>query len=402
MTNYKWQKTAYRGVRCRLHPVRKFGVNQDRYFTIQYRLDGKTKEEGLGWASQGMTAKKASIYLAKLKEARLTGNGAQTLKEQREQARAQREQEKREGLTFGEFFEQTYFPLAMVNKTFKSYNRERIFFNIWIQPVIGDKPLSKISPLHLERIKKDLGDAGRAPRTIHYCLAVIRQIINLAKILNLYEGDNPVNKVKKPHVDNRRVRFLSHEEADRLLQDLAGNPQFHDMALLSLHTGMRAGEIFKLTWDCVDLERGTLFLKDTKGSRNRAVYMTEQVKNMLIERKGTGTGYVFKDRNGGKFEKTSNVFWKTIKRLKFNEGVTDTRDKVVFHTLRHTFASWLVESGVDLYTVKTLLGHSTLAMTERYSHLSQGTLQEAVKRLELSIKESKQAEVVELAQKLQS
>jgi len=64
-----------------------------------------------------------------------------------------------------------------------------------------------------------------------------------------------------------------------------------------------------------------------------------------------------------------------------NKEVTDDRMRVVFHTMRHTYASWLVESGVDLYTVKELMGHSTLAMTERYAHVGEGTLQKAVKRL---------------------
>jgi len=65
----------------------------------------------------------------------------------------------------------------------------------------------------------------------------------------------------------------------------------------------------------------------------------------------------------------------------FNRGITDQRQKVVFHTLRHSYASWLVEAGTDIYSVKELLGHGTIAMTERYSHLSPESLQNAVKRL---------------------
>jgi integrase len=396
-------KTTYPGVRYRIHPTRKHGINQDRYFTIRYRLNGKTREEGIGWASQGMTAKKASVYLSKLREARLTGDGPQTLKEQREQAKAQREYEKREGLTFAEFFEQTYLPLVKANKSYKAYLTEQSLYK-WIFPVVGDKPLPAISPLHLERIKKSLADAGRSPGTIRYTLALIRQCFNQAKILNLFEGDNPVSKVKMPHADNRRVRFLSHTEADVLLRELAeSNKQLHDMALLSLHTGMRAGEIFNLAWSDVDLERQTLFLKDTKSRRNRTAYLTEQTLIMLIQRKEIdGTGYVFKNRNGGKIQEVTNSFTPVIKKLGFNAGITDRRNRVVFHTLRHSFASWCVEAGVDLYTVKTLLGHSTLSMTERYSHLSQGTLQEAVRKLDRKIKENEPAEVVGLAHKLQS
>jgi site-specific recombinase XerD len=72
-----------------------------------------------------------------------------------------------------------------------------------------------------------------------------------------------------------------------------------------------------------------------------------------------------------------------------NKGIEDKRQRVVFHTLRHTYASWLVENGVDLYTVKELMGHKNLAMTERYSHLGQNTLKAAVQKLERAISRPK-------------
>ena len=97
---------------------------------------------------------------------------------------------------------------------------------------------------------------------------------------------------------------------------------------------------------------------------------------------------VFADRNGKEIGKVSNAFDRAVKELGFNNGITDPLNKFTFHCLRHTFASWLVQNGVDLYTVKELLGHSTLAMTERYSHLAKDTLKNAVKKLEDSLKTS--------------
>jgi len=85
----------------------------------------------------------------------------------------------------------------------------------------------------------------------------------------------------------------------------------------------------------------------------------------------------------------SNVFQIVADAIGMNNGVTDRRQKLVFHSLRHTYASWLVEQGVDLYTVKELMGHGTLAMTERYSHLAPDTLRRAVKTLEAGLKKSK-------------
>ena len=76
--------------------------------------------------------------------------------------------------------------------------------------------------------------------------------------------------------------------------------------------------------------------------------------------------------------------------LGLNKGITDRRQRVYFHTCRHTFASWHVTAGTDLYTVKELLGHSVIAMTERYSHLAPGTLQNATRTLERAIESAGQ------------
>ncbi|MCE5272640.1 site-specific integrase [bacterium] len=390
----KWHNTQYPGVRYRTHPTRKNGVKFDQYFSIRYHLNGRLKEEGLGWASKGMSAQKASLQLGELKEAQRLGKGAQTLAEQR--AQAKRDAETRESLTFSSFFNETYLPLAEADKTKGTMVRERSLFKQWLEPNLGGITLSRLSPLDLERLKKKMTDAEQSPRSITYALALVRQVINRAKGMNLFEGDNPVNKVRKPSKDNRRMRFLSHSEAARLLNELlaGGYYDIHDMTLLSLYCGLRAGEIFSLPWDCIDFDRGQILIRDTKSGRNRIAYMTGPVREMLLRRQATASeGLLFQKPDGGRIGQIPHTFIWTVDKLGLNKGVADRRDKVVFHTLRHTFASWLVESGVDLYTVKTLLGHQTLAMTERYSHLSQGTLQQAVAKLSQS-KEGKSAKEI--------
>ena len=117
--------------------------------------------------------------------------------------------------------------------------------------------------------------------------------------------------------------------------------------------------------------------------------MTDEVKAMFDSLEpDSPDSLVFADRNGKEIGKVSNAFDRAVKELGFNNGITDPLNKFTFHCLRHTFASWLVQNGVDLYTVKELLGHSTLAMTERYSHLAKDTLKNAVKKLEDSLKTS--------------
>jgi integrase len=186
---------------------------------------------------------------------------------------------------------------------------------------------------------------------------------------------------------------LTHKEAEKLFASLSvRSTQLHDIALLSLHTGMRAGEIFSLTWGQVDIDRGLITIVDPKATKTRTAFMTAPVKAMLNKLYGSGKNkndLVFKDRNGKRIKEVSQSFDRAVKDLKLNEGITDWRQKLVFHSLRHSYASWLVESGTDLYTVSKLIGHSTLKMTERYSHLSQNTLENAVKNLEKTMSKAR-------------
>jgi site-specific recombinase XerD len=124
----------------------------------------------------------------------------------------------------------------------------------------------------------------------------------------------------------------------------------------------------------------------TKSGKTRAAIMTQAVKDMLASRNSGGHhDLVFPGRRGVKIVQISDSFNRAVTALGFNKGVEDDRQKVVFHTLRHSYASWLVESGVDLYTVKELMGHGVIAMTERYSHLSEDTLKRAVATMEASL-----------------
>lgn len=227
-------------------------------------------------------------------------------------------------------------------------------------------------------------DAGSSPRTIQYALAVVRQIFNRAKHYSLFSGDCPTTKVKTPKIDNRRQRFLTKDEAAKILEKAkARNPRLYEICMMSLKTGARANEILSIKWGDVDFGKEMITLWDTKNSKTRAVFMTDEIKSLLEGKdKGKSTEYLFPGKNGNKTHEVSRIFNEIVDELGLNSETSDARQKVVFHTLRHTFASWLVENGTDLYTVKELMGHATLSMTERYAHLGNGTLQKAVKQID--------------------
>ena len=125
---------------------------------------------------------------------------------------------------------------------------------------------------------------------------------------------------------------------------------------------------------------------DPKGGQGRIAFMTGKVKTMFDKMKSRKPDeYIFTNENGEKLNDPPRVFHDVVDEIGLNNGVNDPRRKVVFHSLRHTFASWHVTAGTDIYAVKSLLGHSNISMTERYSHLAPETLQNATRTLERAI-----------------
>ncbi|HPR51268.1 MAG TPA: tyrosine-type recombinase/integrase [Deltaproteobacteria bacterium] len=391
MSGTEWCKVKL-GVRYRKHSTRKHGVRYDRYFALHYKWDGKTFDEGLGWSTEEWTEEKALELALELKNNRKTRKGPGTYKEWKElneekekQAKEEKIKKKQDALTLSEYFTETYYPAAKAHRKESTYQKDMQHFKTWLKPDLGSLPIKDIKPFHIEKVKKRLIDDKKSPRTIEYVFATFRQIWNMARRDKIVFEASPTREVKRPRRDNRRQRYLTFKEAEDLLKKLQEkSTTIHDITLLSLHTGMRAGEIFSLTWGDIDLDRGIITIRDPKGVKNRAAYMTDALKEIFksMDRKGNDDPVFNNKRSGGSKSEISHTFRKTVKELKFNEGVTDPRQRVCFHTCRHTFASWLVENGTDLYTVKELMGHSSLAMTERYSHLSEGTRKEAIKRLE--------------------
>ena len=253
-------------------------------------------------------------------------------------------------------------------------------------------------------MKSEMAKAGISPKTISHCLGLLRAMYNRASDWNLYDGPNPVKKIKMPVIQNARDRFLSIEEADKLLKELRRNPRYkkehreledpklHDITLISLHSGARASEIFNLKVQDIDFQSGLITLRDTKNTETRYAPMTEAVREMLKRRMPSDdekqidpNAYIFTDEDGGKIKEVSNSFERVVDRLGFNDGVTDTRQRVVFHTCRHSFASWLAIQGTPLYTIAKLMGHKSISMSERYAHLSPDHKKDAVNGLEAAL-----------------
>lgn len=387
---FKCGKTP--GIRYKEHETRKHGRQKDRYYLIRYQRDKKQIQEALGWASQGWTEEKASKILTQIKENIKMGTHPQSLAEMRamnEEVAKKQEEKKNETLaetiTLQEMFER-YFEVHKAETTSGTWEATERYYTNWIAQKLGNR---RIIDITVDDIQYIISDAlrTRATRTADYIKAVIRQIFNFAKKRDLYFKDNPAMKIKIKLKDNKRSRFLTPEEGHILLEELKKHSlQLHDIALFSMFEGARAGAIFALQWKDVNWDTNRISLLDTKNGESYYQPIHPIVKEMLSQRYRNETdknGYIFKARNGGKIEKISKTYQRVIDKLGFNDGIADERQKVVFHTLRHTYASQLVMNGVDLYTTQKLMGHKSNQMTQRYAHLAPGHLEKAINTLKM-------------------
>ncbi len=374
-------KTKFTGVYEREALNRKNKNSLDTAYDICYRRDNKLIWEKVGWASEGYSPKLA------------------------DQVRSERIRSMRHGLELPNEKPKTlfkdavkkYLEWAKTNKA-KGGRDDESLHDGHLSKRFDNTRMDQISSFDLEKMKSELLKKGYAPATVKHVLVLVRQIYNRAIAWGLYQGENPVKKVKMPTISNQRTRFLTFEEAEVLLHELKRNvrvkkeyreledPRLHDITLLSLHTGARASEIFNLKGHDVDFQNGLITLRDTKNTETRHIPMTEAVREMLKRRiPQEPSGYVFTDTKGAKIREVSNAFDRVVNRLGFNKNVDDSRRRVVFHTCRHTFASWLAIQGTPLYTIAKLMGHKSISMSERYSHLSPDHKKESIGRLEQSI-----------------
>lgn len=372
-----WHSTQYPGIRYREHKSRKHNGKTDRYFAIRYKCNGKSREESVGWMSEGMNAQKANKIRAEIVHNIREGLSPQSLREKREIEVSRREKEiknqktkKIERITFEEVAKK-FIEWAKTNK--KSWKDDEQRIKTHLAPALSNYPLKDISPFQLEKLKSNLQKKNLSPKTVHHCLSLVRTIYTKALSWGLYSGTVPTNQISFPKINNMRTRFLTHQEATLLLEDiLPRSKDAHDICVLALHCGLRFGEIAALTKGDLDFQNGIIHIREPKNGESRHAYMTKEVNHLLLGRIKEVLGsqeLIFPDKNGNKRKTAHDSFKYSVERLGFNNGKQDRCTKVVFHTLRHTFASWLAINGTPLYTIKELMGHKTIVMTERYAHL---------------------------------
>ena len=335
----------------------------DIVFDISYKKDGKKIWEKIGWKSQGYSADLAR----QLRNERIISM----------QHGEELPQDKKKAPFFKDAASK-FLDWAKENRTRAGID-ERIRYEKYLRHFDNTR-MDAITSFDIERLKSDLGKAGLAPATVKHVLVLLRQVYNKAITGGLYQGANPIKGVKLPTLSNERIRFFSYEEADTLLRALKErSPLTHDVTVLSLQCGLRFSEIAKLRGENLSFERGQIHIVDSKNKDSRLAFMTDEVRAILLQRTPKNPNdLVFPSKTGGQMDGVSNIYQQTVNTLGFNNNRSDRRQRVVFHSCRHTFCSWLAIEGTPLHIIAELAGHKTLSMTRRYSHLTPDVKKTAV------------------------
>lgn len=259
----------------------------------------------------------------------------------------------------------------------------------WWKDKMGAYALAEVTPALIVQYRDELASGityrgtPRGPATVVRYMAALSHAFTIAVNEWQWLEDSPMRKVKKPKESRGRVRFLDDDERAKLLQACkeSSNEWLYMCVILALSTGMRQAELMGLKWSDVNLKERFIILHETKNGDRRRVPLTGHALELLQEYakvRRLDTPLLFP----GKTHKDKPIdlrkpFETALKRAE----ITDFH----WHDLRHCTASYLAMGGASLAEIAEILGHKTLSMVKRYSHLSDGHVSSVVERMNSKI-----------------
>lgn len=261
-------------------------------------------------------------------------------------------------------------------RTQKSYewtNREFI-------SICSDKPLTAYTPYDFELFKQNIMHRKLSKYGMNHYLMNVKTIWKYAKDFDFIEK-NPAERLTICKIPEQKPLYFTRDEIAKLFKE---TPQsiFKDIFVMAYYSGLRQGEILNLKWTDVDFEKKLVRVSNsdeftTKTGKERIVPMHEEIERMLLRIKPNAKSkWIFTKRDGWRYQGCylSRQMKITVKNLGLNP-------KLRFHSLRHSFASSLSQSGVPIFSISKLLGHSQVSTTMRYAHLNTAELSENISRL---------------------
>ncbi len=393
----KWATIAP-GVRCRDHDTRKHGVKPDRYFALRYSRSGKQIEEGLGWASEGWTLKRAQSQLGELQKAADSGEGPTSLREKRASAKTERqareraeteafraaqaeaERRRREEITLAEFWPRYWSDAVEGQNRPSTRDEKRRMWETRIEPKLGKLLVKDITDADvsdlirsIQKFDKD-GNVTHGKAEAANVYRLLRHLFNKALIWKVRPaaGGNPVKTFGiEPKVD-RRERLLADSEIAALLRELdrswseaAEMPTTCAAILLCVLMGLRAREAASLRHDAIRRDLGEVHLSDTK--TGHSVRPLSPAALAVLDRLGhvvVGSPWVFPSTSDPKKPLSYGTLEKVSRRIGKRAGIQGFH----LHQLRHRFATVIANAEPNPRVGMSLTGHRSYAAFVRYIH----------------------------------
>src|ERR1035437_6644969 len=248
---------------------------------------------------------------------------------------------------------------------------------------IGDKPLSNIRMNEVELFLTGIAGESKVKSKKYYIS--LNSLFNKAVQWD-YISINPASKIIPPKIPKNNPLFIDETELQQIIEK-EPNQDLKDIYLVLFHTGMRLGELINLKWNQVSFNDKVIRLTNsedftTKGKKERTIPINENLVKVFTERYPkvidiNQLNYVF-NKHGMKF--SGDYISKSFKKIILN--CENINHDIHLHSLRHSFATYLVKKGVSLFIIKELLGHQDYKTTLLYSHITTDSLRDAVKVLE--------------------
>jgi integrase len=341
-------------------------------FYLRYKdATGKTCHQKIGRTSD-ITLADARKQARQLK-AEITANG----RDPRAEAKAQKAV-----LTLDELWLE-YEAFAKPRK--RSFCRDEVTWRLHIQPTLGRMRINQITRQQIQDLMAKHRASGMAAATADHIGKLVRRMLGLAVQWEKLDR-NPAARIELFNEDNKIEHYLDDQQLERLLSVLKSYPA-KEVALICmflLATGCRVNEALTAEWSLVDRQNRIwrVSAQNSKSGKSRAVPLSDAALDVLYQI-GTEGSYphVFINVDTGKPYTHIRHTWD---RIREKAGMPWLR----LHDLRHSFASFLINSGCSLFVVQQALGHADSRVTQRYAHLSNQTLQDAANSASLKIQEA--------------
>jgi len=281
---------------------------------------------------------------------------------------------------------ENYFKDLLSQRNNKSTKSAKAKYDGHISPILGTVPHTQLSKDHAKKLQRSLMAKKYANQTVNGIIELLSRVVNYNIKNDLINGSNPFFGLKKLKVDGERKRYLNKEEIQKLLEETKKDKVLHLFTLLSLSLGARLNGILTIQKKDIDLKKGIVIIKDHKSNETYQGAIKDNVKEPLEEtlKELNNNDYVISYNHGQlSDDKRIQRKLKPILDKLFNQGIEkeDTLNRVVVHTLRHTFASLLAINDTSIYKIMKYMNHKDIKMTMRYAKLAPNSMQDDINTL---------------------